>query len=60
MGNGFAGTALAGLLGADFFSKQVLGADGVTPFKNPLAAKEPHFKAKAKSVIFLFMYGGPS
>jgi hypothetical protein len=60
MGNGFAGTALAGLLGADFFAKQALGADGVTPFKNPLAAKEPHFKAKAKSVIFLFMYGGPS
>ena len=60
MGNGFAGTALAGLLGADFFGKQLLGADGVTPFINPLAAKEPHFKAKAKSVIFLFMYGGPS
>jgi hypothetical protein len=27
---------------------------------NPLAAKEPHFAAKAKSVIFLFMVGGPS
>jgi hypothetical protein len=27
---------------------------------NPLAAKEPHFTAKAKSVIFLFMAGGPS
>ena len=38
MGNGFAGTALAGLLGGDFFAKQLLGADGVTPFKNPLAA----------------------
>jgi hypothetical protein len=60
MGNGFAGTALAGLLGGDFFAKQLLGADGVTPFRNPLAAKEPHHKAKAKSVIFLFMYGGPS
>ena len=30
---------------------------GVT---NPLAAKPPHFEAKAKSVIFLFMAGGPS
>ncbi|MBP87943.1 MAG: hypothetical protein CMJ64_14670 [Planctomycetaceae bacterium] len=27
---------------------------------NPLAAKPPHFEAKAKSVIFLFMAGGPS
>jgi len=28
--------------------------------KNPLAAKPPHFAAKAKRVIFLFMVGGPS
>ena len=28
--------------------------------QNPLAPKPPHFAAKAKSVIFLFMYGGPS
>ena len=27
---------------------------------NPLAAKPPHHAAKAKSVIFLFMAGGPS
>ena len=27
---------------------------------NPLAPKPPHYKAKAKSVIFLFMDGGPS
>jgi uncharacterized protein (DUF1501 family) len=27
---------------------------------NPLAVKQPHFKSKAKSVIFLFMEGGPS
>jgi hypothetical protein len=27
---------------------------------NPLAPKQPHFPAKAKSVIFLFMAGGPS
>ena len=27
---------------------------------NPLAAKPPHFPAKAKSVIFLFMVGAPS
>jgi hypothetical protein len=27
---------------------------------NPLAPKKPHFPAKAKSVIYLFMAGGPS
>ena len=27
---------------------------------NPLAAKKPHFAAKAKNVIFLHMVGGPS
>jgi Protein of unknown function (DUF1501) len=27
---------------------------------NPLAAKQPHFAPKAKSVIFLFMVGAPS
>lgn len=27
---------------------------------NPLAPKEPHFPAKVKSVIYLFMAGGPS
>src|SRR5215203_4344317 len=27
---------------------------------NPLAAKAPNFAPKAKSVIFLFMAGGPS
>jgi hypothetical protein len=27
---------------------------------NPLAPREPHFPAKAKSVIYLFMAGGPS
>jgi hypothetical protein len=42
-----------------FLANQALAADGVTDF-NPLAPKAPHFAPKAKSVIFLFMYGGPS
>jgi hypothetical protein len=34
---------------------------GATPeFTDPLAPKAPNFPAKAKSVIFLFMHGGPS
>ena len=59
-GGGFAGTALAGLLGNDFFASQAVAADNETEWKNPLLPKNPHFPAKAKSVIFLFMYGGPS
>ena len=35
------------------------GAGGVA-IRNPLQPKAPHFPAKAKSVIFLFMAGGPS
>jgi uncharacterized protein (DUF1501 family) len=39
----------------------VLGAPGSTfDATNPLDAKPPHFAAKAKSVIFLMMAGGPS
>jgi hypothetical protein len=37
----------------------VLAADADSTVK-PLAARLPHFPAKAKSVIFLFMQGGPS
>ena len=31
-----------------------------TSFSTPLAPKRPHFPARAKSVIYLFMAGGPS
>jgi hypothetical protein len=60
MGAGFAGVALAGMLEEAFFAQQAHAADGVTQWKNPLAPKKPHFTPKAKSVIFLYMYGGPS
>ncbi len=56
-GAGFAGTALAGLMQQDGF---FASAAEPTVSANPLAAKPPHFAPKAKSVIFLFMYGGPS
>jgi hypothetical protein len=60
-GAGFTGLALSSLLGADgFFARQAVAADGLTPWKNPLAPKPPHFAPKAKNVIFLYMYGGPS
>jgi hypothetical protein len=56
-GCGFGAAALASMLGNDgFFSSS---AEALTA-SNPLAAKPAMTPAKAKSVIFLFMYGGPS
>ncbi len=46
-GLGFGSLALASLLNQETSA-------------NPLAQKQPHFDAKAKSVIWLFMTGGPS
>ncbi|MBC7818300.1 MAG: DUF1501 domain-containing protein [Planctomycetaceae bacterium] len=46
-GLGFGSLALASMLQEDAIA-------------NPLAQKQPHFAAKAKSVIWLFMTGGPS
>src|SRR5262245_9808806 len=52
-GAGFGMLALADLLGRD----QLL-ADGPDVIR-PMAPKVPHFPAKARSVIWLFMEGGP-
>ena len=58
-GMGFTGTALTALLAADgFFGNAATAAE--IKDASPLAPKKPHFTAKAKSVIFLFMYGGVS
>lgn len=58
-GAGFGAAALSSMLAGDqFFANQATA--GEQAFRNPLAAKPPHFAPKAKSVIFLFMYGGPS
>ncbi len=60
-GAGFTALGLTSLLSQDgFLASQAKAADGATPYQNPLAPKPPHFAPKAKSVIFLFMYGGPS
>ena len=50
---GFGGLALADLLHAG--DKNTGGAPA-----HPLAARKPHFKPRAKRIIFLFMHGGPS
>jgi Protein of unknown function (DUF1501) len=57
---GFGSVALAGLLGNSWLRGQERTADGRAP--NPLWATGGALApaARAKSVIFLFMYGGPS
>jgi len=49
-GAGFFGTALTGLL----------AQDGALASESPLAPRGPHFPARAKACIFLYMTGGPS
>lgn len=48
-GVGLGSMALASLLG-----------ETASAAPDPMAPKKPHFPAKAKSVIFLFMAGAPS
>ena len=49
---GFGSLALASLLAEESSAEK-------SP-ANPLAARQPHFPARAKRIIFLFMKGGPS
>ena len=48
--NGFGAIALAALV-----AEEVRGGD-----RDPFVARNPHFAARAKNVIFLYMDGGPS
>jgi len=50
---GFGQVVLAALTGQQAMA-------GSTSWLSPLAAKQPHMPARAKRVIFLFMWGGPS
>ncbi len=52
-GGGFGALALSWLLQQD---RPTFAAD----FANPLEPRPPHFPAKARRVIYLFMHGGPS
>src|SRR5436305_8555042 len=63
MGGGFVATALTYLLSQDGFFPAPAEASpgpGGEGRANPLDPRPSHFPGKAKSVIFLFMYGGPS
>ena len=58
-GNGFGLLALSVLLG-DVLVPAAAAAAPVASMANPLSPRPSHFTAKAKSVIWLFMNGGPS
>src|SRR3989441_816624 len=55
-GGGFGALALAALLDSD----GILGSLAEAAGSDPLAPKPPHLPPRAKSVIWLFMEGGPS
>ena len=55
-GAGFGALALTHLLELDGFFARAAAPGSL----NPLTSKQPHHTAKAKSVIWLFMEGGPS
>ncbi|MEX2186629.1 MAG: DUF1501 domain-containing protein [Pirellulales bacterium] len=59
-GCGFGMLGLAGLLGDEGLLAAAGSAGASNPAINPLAPRVAHFPAKAKSVIWLFMNGGPS
>ena len=60
--DGLHGAALASLLGADLFSTNPAQAAPAVGSRKVYdqKARQPHFEPKAKSVIHLFMNGGPS
>src|SRR6266850_3317453 len=55
--NGFGAVALAALIGDKAFAGPVESPAAVV---GSLAPRPPHFPAKARNVIFLYMDGGPS
>jgi len=60
MGAGFAGLALTSMLEADGFFGRRTRTESTSLPQHPLEPKPPHRTTRAKSVIFLFMFGGPS
>jgi hypothetical protein len=57
--SGFGAVALASLM-AETHPEALAAESSVAKKRNPLAPRPPQFPAKARSVIFLYMDGGPS
>src|SRR5439155_280072 len=60
IGGGFAGLALIDLLSRDGYFAKADDPPVANSPGSPLAPREPHFPARAKHAIFLFMNGAPS
>jgi hypothetical protein len=54
------GVGLGALALGSLLDQAAMAATAGDRTTNPLAVRPPHFPAKAKSVIFMFMAGGPS
>src|SRR5258706_15832165 len=59
-GCGFGAVAMAALLADGELAGAEVAAGDAADGGNPLAPKQPHFAAKARSVIYLYRAGGPS
>ena len=60
-GMGFGALSLASLLGEGLLPREAGAAEaGLSADMNPLAARKPHFAAKAKHVVHVFAQGAPS
>ncbi len=57
---GFGHVALLGLLGHESHAAVASSGGAVSGAADPLAPQQPHFAARAKRVVFLFMHGGVS
>ncbi len=61
LGGAFGTLALRGLLGREAAAAETRRASpSAERLNDPSAVQSPHFAPRAKAVIFLFMYGGPS
>lgn len=60
MGAGFGAVALAALRQGDSRAGAPVSGSPIIDPLNPFSPRTPHFAPTAKSVIFLFMVGGPS
>ena len=54
------GSGIGSLALFDLLSRQSIKGEDAKSSLNPLAPKKPHFNAKAKAVIWIFVNGGPS
>lgn len=56
--SGFGSVALSAILGGQLLATDA--SESTPQFNSPLASRKPHFSSRARRIIFLFMWGGPS